>query len=174
MTLEAAILFPVFLAFVFMLILQVRILAVETALQSAANETVKQLSGVWVPFEEPLKQTGQTMDKLDPSEWSFIPDTVKPLLESFGSWKGLPDQAFQQTMAVGLKPVVWSNIPGGWKGTLLNQERLKIKGIAVPYITNGRLLFGFELHYTLPISLPFYHKEKVIRKRAYERVWFGA
>lgn len=173
MTLEAAVMLPAFAAILLVFAVLIRIVMVESALQTIAAESVKQLSGIWVPFEEQLKKAGVAYEQLDPDEWSFIPDPVKPLVSGLGGWRELQDEALQQVLAAGLKPAVWANVPDAWKNRLIHRDRLHVEDIAIPHVTDSSLAFGFVLVYELPVSLPFYKKTLIIRKPFYERVWFG-
>lgn len=173
MTVEAALVLPAFAAIVLVFAVLLRIVMVEAALQSVAAESVKQLSGAWIPFEKELKQAGSAYGQLDPDNWSFIPDPVKPLLAGFGNWRDLPESGLQQSLSAALKPAVWANVPDGWKNRLIHLERLHIEDVAIPHVNDTSLRFGFTLVYEMPVVLPFYKRTLEIRKSFYERVWFG-
>src|SRR5690606_6352777 len=64
-SLEAVLMFPAFLTFVLIFVICIRIVLVETVLQSVANDTVKQLSGIWIPFEQQLRQADGLIGRLD-------------------------------------------------------------------------------------------------------------
>lgn len=172
-SLEAIVMFPAFLTFILMFILCIRILLVEAALQSVANDTVKQLSGIWIPFEEQLQQADGLIDRLEYDNWDFIPESVKPLLSSLPSLSDLARHELGHALGTALKPVIWQQIPDGWQGRLLKRDRLAVTDVLVPYVNDSQSGFGLTLEYRMAIVLPFYKKELIIRKLAYERVWFG-
>lgn len=173
MTVEAALALPAFAAIVLVFAVLLRIVMVEAAVQSVAAESVKQLSGAWIPFEKELQKAGSAYGQLDPDNWTFIPDPAKPLLAGFGNWKDLPEAALQQALAAALKPAVWANVPDAWKNRLIHRDRLRIADVAVPHVNDDSLRFGFTLVYEMPVALPFYKRTLEIRKSYYERVWFG-
>jgi len=173
LTLEAAVMLPAFVTILLAFSMLIRIVMVETALQSVASDSVKQLSGIWLPFEEQLKEAGSAYGKLDPEGWSLIPEPVKPLLNGFGNWRGLADEALQRALSAGLTPAVRAGVPEAWRGRLIDPDRIRVEEVAVPHVNDHEMRFGFTVVYEMPVSLPFYQRTLVIRKSAYERVWYG-
>jgi hypothetical protein len=173
LTLEAAVVLPAFVTILLAFSMLIRIVMVETALQSVASDSVKQLSGIWLPFEEQLKEAGSVYEKLDPDGWNLIPDPVKPLLNGFGDWRGLADEALQRALSAGLTPAVRAGVPEAWRGRLIDPDRIRVEEVAVPHVNDHEMRFGFTVVYEMPVSLPFCQRTLVIRKSAYERVWYG-
>lgn len=174
MTLEAAVMMPAFAAVMAVFVFLIRLVMTESALQSVAAESVKQLSGALVPFEEQLKEAGRLYGELDPDNWAFIPEPAKPFLAGMGAWRELTGEALQTALSEGLKPVVWSNVPESWKGRLIHKERLRLEEVAIPHLNDPDNRFGFVLVYEVPVPIPFMNRIIEIRKGCYERVWFGA
>lgn len=173
LTLEAAVFMPAFIAILLVFAVLIRIVMVEAALQAAAAESAKQLSGALIPFEPQLRQAGDAYGRLDPAGWDFIPEAVRPLLAGIGEWRSLPGEALQRALSEGLKPVVWANVPDPWRNRLLHRDRLRVEDVAIPHVNDAAQMFGFVLVYDMPVPLPFYNGTLQIRKVARERVWFG-
>lgn len=172
--LEAIIMLPAFLTFVFAFLICLRILMVEAALQSVANDTVKQFSGIWIPFEEQLQRADGYIGQLDHQQWEFIPDTLKPFLSALPSLSDRTKEELGHQLGVLIKPIVWQQLPKDWQGNLIKHDQLTITNVLVPYVTDSQAGFGMTLTYRMRIALPFFKKDIIIRKSAYERVWFGS
>ena len=171
MSLEAAIIIPFFLAFVFGLLILIRIAFVEIALQHAADETVKQLAGVLSPMEAQIQQVA-SLDELGMNAMlQLVPDSLKDIVEPLMNQQS-EKPFYQAQMNEMFKPVYWHFVDKPYKD-ILSYERLSIDYVAIPYINNHESMLGIEASYAFNVWLPFYQTTIDIRKRAYERVWFG-
>jgi hypothetical protein len=173
LTLEAALVMPVFLAALLAFVMLIRVVMVETALQTVAAESVKQLAAVWVPLEEPLMKAGQGAGAFAHEVPDFIPEPARPLLSGLGDWGGLAKDALREALSEALTPIVRAQVPDAWRGRLLHPERLRVEDAAVPYVNEPEAAFGFVLVYEMPAALPFVGRTLEIRISARERVWFG-
>jgi hypothetical protein len=173
MTLEAAVIFPAVLSFIFLFILLMRIVVVEVVIQQAAMESVHQISGVLYPFEATLRDTGAVLAQLDPDQLEWIPESIKQWLQSINNWPDMPEEQLQRLLSAGLKPIIWSYIPDQLQGVIIHYDQLTVTKVELPYVQEDQAVFSVELQYELKLNLPYYHKVITITKQAGERVWFG-
>jgi len=173
MTLEAALTLPAFAAALLLFTVLIRIVTVETALQTVAAESAKQLALIWVPFEEQLRQAGSAAGEPGDGQPALIHESVRPLLAGLDVWKHLAEDAMQKALSEALTPVVRAQVPDDWRDRLIRPDRLRVEEVAIPHVNDPQLRFGFVLVYEMPVTLPFFRRTVEIRKSAHERVWFG-
>ncbi len=173
-TVEAAIVFPLMLTLIVLFMLFMRMVIVEVVVQKAASQTAHQLSSVLYPFETVLLRSEEVLDQIDIQQMEWIPASIRELLDSLTASSELPKDQLERLLAAGLKPLVWSYIPEHLQGTLIHYDRLDVHRVQMPYLFDHDPFFDIELHYELPITLPFYHRVVTIAKLASERVWFGS
>jgi hypothetical protein len=171
-TLEATLIIPLFLTLVIGLLLLIRIAFVQITLQNAADEVVKQFSALAYPLEPAIEQAVSTKDGWVHSLLELVPLTMKPTIEQFinDQWN---DKLTQPTMNLMFKPVYWHYLNSNYKQTFIRYDQLHIERVSFPGVNNTDGWFGIEVRYEFAISLPFYQKTIVLRKRAYERAWLG-
>lgn len=172
-SLEAAIVIPFFLTLIIGLLILIRIAFVQIAIQNAADETVKQFASILYPLEPSIHVAVSTKDEWLNSFLTWIPDSIKPTMKVL-----LTDQVnesiTQPVMNSLFKPIYWHYLDPSYKDSLIRYDQLNIELVSIPFINNEESMFGIEVLYKFNISIPFYQRTILIRKRAYERVWFGA
>jgi hypothetical protein len=171
-SLEATLIIPLFLALVIGLLLLIRIAFVQITLQNTADEVVKQFSAIVYPLEPSIEQAVSTREEWVHALLSLVPDSIKPTIEQFinDQWN---HKLTEPTLNRLFKPVYWHYLNSNYRHTLIQYDQLHIERVAIPAVNNQDGLFGIEVRYEFRISLPFYQKTIVLRKRAYERAWLG-
>jgi hypothetical protein len=172
-SLEAAIVIPFFLTLIIGLLILIRIAFVQIALQNAADETVKQFAAILYPLEPSIHQAISTKDEWLNSFLSWIPDSIKPVIKALLTDR-VNESITQPVMNNLFKPIYWHYVDPSYKDSLIRYDQLNIDLISIPFINDDESMFGIEVRYEFKLSIPFYQRTILIRKRAYERVWFGA
>jgi hypothetical protein len=172
-TLEATLIIPLFLTLVIGLLLLIRIAFVQITLQNAADEVVKQFSAFAYPLKPAIEQAVSTKEEWVHTLLEFVPHSMKPTIEQFinDQWN---DKLTQPTMNRMFKPVYWHYLNSNYQHTIIRYDQLHIEHVSLPAVNNQDGWFGIEVRYDFRISLPFYQKTIVFRKRAYERAWLGS
>ncbi|WP_246873601.1 AAA family ATPase [Paenibacillus dendritiformis] len=182
----------VFMFFVFM----IHAAVITTSLQSAAMNTVKQVSahlypvsllaaqsadadgarsekpGTWLPPAQRMKMAVQDFGR------SFGSELPKPA----GDWaKDGTEWAARQAEAAGeagqarlaetvIKPLL---VRYGVQG-VLREERIRVTHVKLPDLDKKTdPYFAIEVAYDLPMRVPFLNKTLTLSARAVERVWVG-
>ncbi|MEX2416248.1 MAG: TadE/TadG family type IV pilus assembly protein [Paenibacillaceae bacterium] len=172
-SLEAAIVIPFFLTLIIGLLILIRIAFVQIALQNAADEAVKQFASILYPLEPSIQQAVSTKDEWLNSFLAWVPDVIIPTIETLLTDR-LNESLTQPAMNRLFKPIYWHYVEQSYKNSLIRYDQLNIEFVSIPFINNDVSMFGIEVRYEFRLSLPFYQRTILIRKRAYERVWFGA
>jgi hypothetical protein len=172
-SLEATIVIPFFLTLIIGLLVLIRIAFVQIALQNAADEAVKQFAAILYPLEPSIHQAVSTKDEWFNSFLSWVPDSMKPTVEALLNDQ-LNEKLTQPALNRLLKPIYWHYVNTTYKNKLIRYDQLDVERVSIPFLNNEEGMFGIEVRYKFRLSLPFYQKTILIRKRAYERVWFGA
>ncbi|MNH87605.1 TadE-like protein [compost metagenome] len=187
--LEASLVLPVFLLFIFFLIYMVQMTVISTQMHNVVSNAVKQVSASMYPIAVAVKsqqdkgeEGGVTlqMPKVSLSEWAakFTSQMQPP----FSDWvqeaaaKGdepLQDLKNQLSEAL-LDPVIKPLLHPFMEGTILNEDRLHVSRVVVPDLKTGKNpYFGLEISYELPIKVPFTSGKIVLQSKAVERLWIG-
>jgi hypothetical protein len=171
-SLEATIVIPFFLTLIIGLLILIRVAFVQIALQNAADEAVKQFAAILYPLEPTIHQAVTTKDEWFNSFLSWVPDSMKPTIELLLNDQ-LDKKLTQPATNRLFKPIYWHYVNTIYQNKLIRYDQLDIERVSIPFINNEEGMFGIEVRYEFRLSLPFYQKTILIRKRAYERVWFG-
>lgn len=160
--LEAAITLPFFLTFVLALITVVQIVSTEMSLQVAVSETVKQTAHHYAPVHMLSGAAAEEVDELLQSKGvpafarSWLADVASDILDVY-AWPHIFTSVLQGTSS----------------SIILTPERLAIVSVSLPAIDQRNVFVEMVAEYRIPIVLPFYHREFVLRKKAAERAWIG-
>ncbi|RUT28382.1 pilus assembly protein [Paenibacillus zeisoli] len=189
--LEASLVLPVFLLFIFFLIYMVQMTVISTQMHNVVSNAVKQVSTSMYPIALAVKsqedkgegeedQVNLQMPKVSLSEWAakFTSQMQPP----FSDWvreaaaKGdepLQDLKNQLSEAL-LDPVIKPLLHPFTEGTILNEDRMHVSQVIVPDLKTGKNpYFGLEISYELPIKVPFTSDKIVLQSKAVERLWIG-
>lgn len=171
-TLEATLVIPLFLTLIIGLLILIRLAFVQIALQNATDETVKQLAATLYPLESSITKTVSTKDDWFNALLSWVPDSIKPAVDQILN-NQLDDSLTQPVMKTLFKPVYWHYMNEQAKNSFIHYDQLHIDRVSIPFLNDKEGMFGLEVRYEFHLTLPYYQKTILIRKRAYERVWFG-
>ncbi len=192
MTLEAALIAPVFVMVVFWFVFLVHMTLLSGQLHAAAANAVKQVSAHIYPVAIAVEsRSGQgtttengsftwRMPSLALEEWAeqyaanlpapmstWVMDSVRKGEEPLQELKAKTSEAV-------LDPVVKPLLRPFLQGTLLEEERLHVSRVTVPDLKTGKQpYFGIEVSYELPLKVPFTGQRMVLQTRAEERLWIG-
>lgn len=177
LTLEAAIVLPVFLTLVLAVLLMFRLSVIEMALQRTADNAVRQTAVALYPAGSWLLRAGGLVDNLNGAIGldglaEIAPEPVKGVVEALWS-AGNGTSLVQPVLNRAFEPVVRHFVPKGLQG-LVNPERVAVESVYLPYVHGEAPYFGLTVRYELKLYLPFYTRTIVLRKTAFERVWYGA
>lgn len=180
-TLEAALVAPLFLFLLLIFIVFIHISTVQMALQDAASQAVRQTAAYIYPIalatqsdnEQPPKQPASkplagiqaTASQL--SDW--LPDPAGALLNSAltGNWEATANWAARYA----LEPLVRQYA----EPSVLQADKLTVSDVELPDLKKGseRPYLSITVRYELPIRLPFVGRPIILREHAVERVWIN-
>ncbi len=193
---EASIIFPLFLAFLLVLISLVYVCALEIALQSAVSETVKQLSTHAYPVPliydrlsqtQPIQTVEQLMQKANTARdhvikaESFIEEYAAVLPDFLFTWmkweqhhrNQLEDgvsSAASQVLHKAFKPIVVHYA----RGSILKPEHIEVVEVVLPDVLHKQAtVLSIRVQYEVKLPIPFFERTIVIEKYAAEHVWLG-
>ncbi len=198
-TLESALILPLFMVFVLALLEIIRICCVFLAFQTSVHESVKEIATHMYPaqlfIEQQLDQTGH---KAAPLSWEqlkmdhhqpttaeassdssyWISSSISDLFALNERYKGKLqrqwDDSLRKAVDAAVVPVIWLNADEAARKRWLKQDNVHILQLMLPDFSNSeQALFGIEAEYAMHISLPFYEKTIMFRSRAVERGWIG-
>ena len=187
--LEAALVMPVFLLFLVFLVAFVQFSAAETALQTAADGTVRQAATHIRPallLQQEAASQGDSSEPAEPSKpvstplpaWretaaevtGLLPEPAGPLAEAVlkGDWEALRDMALEPIGRAVFEPLLRQAA----QETPLKPERVRLAGLTLPDLSGGKEAFlVLEAEYEFPIRVPFSGKPIILHRTAAERVW---
>ncbi|WP_373230177.1 TadE/TadG family type IV pilus assembly protein [Cohnella sp.] len=181
-TLETALVMPIFLLFVFFLISIIQTAVISMALHSALSQTAMQAASAWYPISLGLEQARSSELNRQMEEWNdkwlkvnetvqqyakWLPSPMKEWAEqvSRGSFS-LEDQAARLAFSQLLKQFVDARV--------LDSARITITSAQLPDQENRTNAYlTIQAEYVLPIQVPFTERKLVLRESVRERVWIG-
>ncbi|MHB8158268.1 MAG: TadE/TadG family type IV pilus assembly protein [Desulfocucumaceae bacterium] len=177
-TLEATVVFPVFLAFMLLLISFIKIGLVYLAVSHAVGETAKQIATHSYPIALIKGGTENLSQKLGiPEAALFESEATKKLFEAAG------EDASQQALNLMMKEMSASKIQDYLPGGTINKEKIEIEvKMCNPWaegstsILNGVKLNNEDIaivaRYKIDLIFPFFGKREVtLSSVAVERAW---
>ncbi|USB34112.1 TadE family protein [Paenibacillus sp. YPG26] len=187
--LEASLVLPVFLLFIFFLIYMVQMTVISTQMHTVVSNAVRQVSASIYPVALAVQSRQDKggegsvtlqMPKASLSEWAA--KYTSQMQPPFSDWvkeaaaKGdepLQDLKNQLSEAL-LDPVMKPLLHPFMEGINLDEDRLHVSRVVVPDLKTGKNpYFGLEISYELPIKVPFTSDKIVLQSKAVERLWIG-
>jgi hypothetical protein len=181
-TLETALVMPVFLMFVFFLIFIVKTAVISMALHGALSQTARQAASAWYPISLGLEQArsselNQQVERLN-ENWLKVRETVN----AYGKWLPSPmkewaEQATsgsfsleQQSAKLAMSQLMKQFVDN----RALDATRINLASVGLPDEDDKKNAFlTLEAEYILPYQVPFLGRKLVLRESARERVWIG-
>lgn len=199
--LEAALVMPLFLAFIITLINIIHLSVSDAALRHAVSETTKQAAAHMYPVELLWKeaantQTGESLlsyvarlksaresllqaEKFIDHYAYLIPDSLLEVLVSEKRIREQAENGMEEQASLVLnklfKPIVLVYVDDNrFQRKMLRPSALSVVKVTLPNLENKeKAFFGIEAQYTIKLFIPFFEREVVLRKKSYERVWIG-
>lgn len=195
--LEASLVMPIFIMFIFFLIYIVQMTItlgqMHTVSANAAKLVASHIYPISVVVENHNTKTDANLTqnpsstkatwiipKLSLSEWST--QYTSKLPEPLSSWmkravdKGITplEELKTQVSEAVLDPLIKPLLRPLLKHTSLYEPRLHVSSITIPDLGKGeRPYIGIELSYELPIKVPFTSTPIYLQTKAVERIWIG-
>lgn len=178
LTLEAAMVMPVFLLFVVFLATIIRISIADMALTKAANETAEVISAHVYPAVL-MKEGGEAYidDKIknytgDVLDLNKAKEIGNKALEHFGIDI---TSIISGLAASAIEPKMKDRFMEAQEDGLTAKGAPKVKEVEMPSsFGGGDAYLGITVTYEMKIIAPFVNKKITLQKRAYERLWAGA
>jgi hypothetical protein len=159
LTVEGALVLPMFLVFLISLLTMTRIAMVATALHMATTETVKTVSAHFYPIQQLAGAAGEKWQQK-------IPDSLQSFLGLLPQWQDMAQPLLCSTLTPLVAVFADSKV--------LKKDKLTVTKATVPEVGHAEEpYFGIEAEYTFMLPVPFVHKEIRLKSSAKERVWIG-
>jgi TadE-like protein len=177
LTLEAAMVMPVFLLFVVFLATIIRISVADMALRNAVNDTAEVVAAHVYPAA--LLENGVN-DALDSKIKAYTRSVVslediKTLANSVLKELDISIMDYVNGLAGNvLTSPVQSKFEQSNKDALFNKEKLKVEVELPSSLSGGEAYVEIKASYEVSITAPFVNKKITLHKKAYERLWSGA
>lgn len=182
MTLEAALVMPIFLLAILFLIFQIRVSVASMALHGALSQTVRQAAAEWYPvslgldsarntdlyqkssrYSDKLADVGQTLSRYGELLPAPIGDWAKQAAD--GTWS-LDQMAGRAAFGQLLKRYADTRV--------LDESGLSVVSVSLPEASDRTGAFlTVRAEYRLPMRMPFTGRSFVLEESARERVWIG-
>lgn len=181
-TLEAALVMPLFLFFSLTLIALIYASAVSMALHGALSNATRQAAVAWYPLSLSLDKVREHPVYTQAEAWNGRVAEVGEALRKYGKVLPEPLQSWAETAADGSEAV--RELPARlaaeqWVRSLADRNVLHPSDIRVTQLlfpsgeTEDDGFFTLSAEYPLPFRLPFSDRKVVIAASAKERVWIG-
>ncbi len=181
-TLETALVMPVFLMFVFFLIFMVQTAVISMAMHGALSQTARQAASAWYPISLGLEQAresqlNQQIEKRN-DKWLKVGETVS----KYGKWLPSPMKEWAEEATSGTfsleqhaaRAAFSQMINPFMDERVLDASRFTLTSVGLPDEgTGGDAYLTLEAEYALPVKVPFLSRRLIIRESARERVWIG-
>jgi hypothetical protein len=181
-TLETALVMPIFLMFVFFLIFIVKTAVISMALHGVLSQTTRQAASAWYPISLGLEQARSSKLIQQTEQWNDSWLKVGETVSQYGKWLPSPmkEWAEQSTsgslsleqhaakLALGqlMKPFI--------DESALDANRLTLSTVSLPDEEDKNKAFlTLKAEYVLPYQVPFLGRQLVLRESARERAWIG-
>lgn len=190
--LEASLVMPMFIMFIFFLIYIVQMTVTIGQMNTVSANAVKLVASHIYPisivaenYNEslnsiPNSKASWSIPKLSPAEWGK--EYTSKLPEPLSSWlknavdKGITPLEEMKTHVseVVLDPIIKPLLRPLLNNTSLQEPRLHVSSITIPDLGKGkRPYIGIELSYELPIKVPFTSTPIFLQTKSVERIWIG-
>jgi len=189
-TLEAAVVMPIFILFVVFLIFMIRFALIDIAINQAAGETAKNISTQVYPAK---RLVDVAMDKLEPSgKYAEIVSDAKgiadDIISSFEEL-GLTEEFYDMVSSIGdaaedagndaisavgssvVQPLVLKELEPAIRIGFVEEDKVNIKRVSMG---EGFKYVELVVEYEVELPIPFIERTFKLQKKAYERLWTGS
>lgn len=181
-TLETALVMPIFLLFVFFLISIIQTTVIAMALHSALSQTAKQAAAAWYPISLGLEQARSTELNQQIEEWNDKWQKAGETVQQIAEWLPSPMKEWAVQVSSGSFSLEQEAAKLAF-GQLLEQfvdvhvldhSRITLTSAQLPdQEDRARAYLTIQAEYTLPFQIPFTERKLVLRESVRERVWVG-
>jgi hypothetical protein len=181
-TLEAAIVMPIFLMFVFFLISIVQTAVISMALHGALSQTTKQAASAWYPISLGLSQARASEVNQQIEQWNDKWLQASETIKQYAQWLPSPMREWSERFANGTfsleehaAKLVFSQLLKQFvDDRVLDPSRITLTSAKLPD-QEDRTQAYLTLHaeYVLPFQIPFSSRKLILRDSVRERVWVG-
>jgi hypothetical protein len=181
-TLETAMVMPVFLLLVFFLLFLVQTSWVTMAVNSALSQSVRMAASAWYPISQLKGDVPSGGSQEGAPDWDGKLSGVQETIAEFGHWLPAPLNDWSHQLAEGnwtleqqaAKQTFRQLTLGLADSKIVKPGRLTLTSVNVPEDHNpSRAFVTVEAEYRLPFQVPFSNRALVIRTSAKERAWVG-
>lgn len=190
-TLESALVVPIFVLFLVFLMYMVKLALVDIAINRATSETAKQIATQLYPAQVVVDEVaviaGENEKYQDLKEGleqniSMIEESVKETLGE-SNYNAIKEQAGSSASEMGqeivgdlITPVVQMYLEDEGDMNIVDVENVDVTKATLPNIFNsgGNKYVEITTEYELDIPIPFIEKTYFITKHAKERAWIGS
>ncbi len=181
-TLETALVMPVFLMFVFFLIYLVQTAVISMALHGALSQTARQAASAWYPISLALEQAKASELNRKIEHWNEKWLQAGETVSEYGEWLPSPmkewaEQAANGTFSLEQRAAIlaFSELMDQFVDErVLDPARITLTTAGLPDEQDkGSAYLTLEAEYALPFQVPFLGRKLVLRESARERVWIG-
>ncbi|WP_221469547.1 TadE/TadG family type IV pilus assembly protein [Cohnella nanjingensis] len=181
-TLEAALVMPVFMLAILFLIYLVQAATISMALHGAVSQTARQAASAWYPISAGLDKARASPIYQKSQQWSDALAGIGETLGRYGQFLPAPigdwakqaadgdwnpeqiaaRQAFRQILLRTADP------------TVLRSDRLEVSSVTLPAADDlAQAYLTVQAEYRLPFQVPFIGRTLILRESASERAWIG-
>lgn len=181
-TLEAALVMPMFLLTVLFLVFLIQTSIIAMSLHGALSQTVRQVASAWYPIALAVDEVRSTPIYQKTEEWSAKLQGIGETLAEYGEWLPSPLLEWAREAADGswsleqnaARAAFGQMLKRQLEGTGLAEDRLDVVNVELPDDDDAAEAFlTIEAEYRLPFKVPFVGRTLLLRESARERVWYG-
>ncbi|RED54759.1 TadE-like protein [Cohnella lupini] len=181
-TLETALVMPVFLMFVLFLIFMVQTAVISMAVHGALSQTARQAASAWYPISLGLEQARESQLNQQIEQWNDKWLKVGETVSKYGKWLPSPMKEWAEEAASGTfsleqqaAKVAFNRLVQPFMDErVLDTSRFKVISVELPDEgTSGNTYLTLQAEYALPVKVPIIGRRLIIRESARERVWVG-
>ncbi|TFE28199.1 TadE/TadG family type IV pilus assembly protein [Cohnella luojiensis] len=182
LTLETALVMPVFLMIVMFLIFMVQTAVISMALHGALSQTARQAASAWYPISLALEQARASELNQQIESWNSKWLNVAEILDEYGEWLPSPmtewaEQASKGSVSLeqGASKLAFSQLMKQFlDDDILDSARLTLTEVGLPdEVDRGSAYLTIEAEYELPVQVPFLGRKLILKESARERAWIG-
>ncbi|WP_186438421.1 TadE family protein [Cohnella terricola] len=181
-TLETALVMPIFLLLVIFLIFMVRTAVISMALHGALSQTVRQAASAWYPIALATDQARGSEINRKIEQWNGKWFNAADTIGKYGTWFPSPmsewaGQASNMTFSLeqhAARLAFGQLVEQFLDERVLDKSRLTMTSVGLPDVDDrAKAYLTVEAEYALPMRVPFLGRRLVLKESARERVWIG-
>jgi len=181
-TLETALVMPIFLLFVMFLIFLVQTAVISMALHGVLSQTARQAASAWYPIALATDKARDSELNRQIEKWNGKWLNVADTLRQYGHWLPSPmndwaEQASEMSFSLeehAAKLAFGQLMKQFVDERVLDVSRIELASVGLPDVSDrANAYLTLEAEYPLPMRVPFLNRRLVLRESARERVWIG-